>query len=119
MSGVAGGPLGVGDDLHPRHLPPKQDAQSAQPDQGAGADGPNQLQRAALPEDSTALLDGLGGQRLVGHFQHQGGLIRPPQGDAAQDGRAFGQFLTAVVALRDLFHPIQLHARPSFGMIVQ
>ena len=36
VGGIARRPLAPGDDLHPRHLPPKQDAQSPQPDQRRG-----------------------------------------------------------------------------------
>src|SRR5699024_11804901 len=49
----------------PIYLPPEQDSQRPQADQGAGADGPALLQAVPRPQDHVSLRDALGGKAGV------------------------------------------------------
>ena len=118
LDGIAGGAGLIGHHLHPGHLPPEQDAQRPQADQGAGADGPALLQAVPRPQDHVSLRDALGGKAGVRRQDRCGaaGLIRARQAlqlHFAQDRRAFRQFFAAKVGLPDPSDPIQFHPTAS------
>ena len=123
LGGIAGGAVRIGDHLHPRHLPPEQDAQRAQPDQRARADGPDPAQAAALPEDGVPFLDALGGKIGVRH-QNGGRPLRPfragqaLQGHPAADRLALRQLFAAVVVLVDPAHFVQFHPAASISSVL-